>query len=117
MNTMRYAVISTLAASTLVGTLVYASQSDDRDHERISEQRSVTTISLSQAVAVAEQHAKGQAIGGELERSDGRAVYEVEVASAGHVIEVKVDAVDGTVIGTESDRSDDDAEERRRDKS
>jgi uncharacterized membrane protein YkoI len=116
MNTMRYAVIGTLAASALVGTLVYASQSNDRDHVMVPEQRPVT-ISLTQAIAVAEQHAQGQALGGELERSDGRGVYEVEVASAGRVIEVRVDAVDGTVIGAKANRSDADAEERQRDRS
>jgi uncharacterized membrane protein YkoI len=116
MNTMRYAVIGTLAASALVGTLVYASQTTDRDHAMAPEQRP-GTISLTQAIAVAEQHAQGQAVGGELARNDGRAVYEVEVANAGRVIEVKVDAVDGTVIGAEADRSDDDAAERQRDRS
>lgn len=116
MNTMRYVVLGTLAASALAGTLVYASQSGDGDHAMAREQRPAT-ISLAQAIAVAERHARGPAVGGELERSHGRSVYEVDVASNDRVIEVKVDAVDGTVIGVEHDRSDAGTEERRQDRS
>lgn len=115
MKTTHYLVIGTVAASALAGTLVYASQYGERDRAAIPE-RVLTPISLSQAIAIAERHAEGPAVGGELEQSDGRPVYEVDVATGGRVIEVKVDAGNGSVIGVKTDHADDggDGEKRAR---
>ncbi len=116
MKTPHYLAIGTLAASVLAGTLVYASQYGDRDRSAVSEY-GLPTISLAQAVAIAERHAQGQAIDAEFEQHDGRGFYEVEVATARDVIEVKVDSGNGNVIDGEANHVDADADEDKRDRS
>jgi len=116
MKTPYYLAIGTLAASALAGTLVYASQYGERDRTALPEY-GLPTISLAQAVAIAERHAQGQAIEAEFEQRDGRGFYEVEVATARNVVEVKVDSDNGNVIGDRADRVDDDADQDKRDRS
>ena len=115
MNKTNYLVIGTLAASALVGSLVYASQYGEGDHAALPT-HGLPPVSLSQAVAIAERHAPGQAISAELEERDGRAFYEIDVATAGDVIEVKVDGGNGSVIGDKADHADTDADEEKRDR-
>ncbi len=107
MNTNGYLMIGALSASVLAGTLAYASQRDDRDAAARA-LAAQPAISLSQAIAIAEQHAQGSATSAELERKDGKAYYEVDVAAAGGTVEVKLDVRDGSVIGTKSKHADKD---------
>jgi uncharacterized membrane protein YkoI len=99
----------------LAGALVYASQYAGRANIARSEDEQAR-ISLTQAIAVAERHVPGNAVGVELEQRDGRAFYEVEVASAGRTVEVKVDSADGSVIGAEPERAAQNAREGKRDR-
>jgi uncharacterized membrane protein YkoI len=115
MNTNSYLTIGTLTAAVLAGSWAYASQRDDRDDATLAV-TAPPTISLSQAIAIAEQHALGNAITAELERDDGRAHYEVEVAAAGRTVEVKVDVSDGSVIGAEPERALPEADEQKQDR-
>ena len=61
-------------------------------------------IPLTQAVAVAEQHAKGKASRAEYENSKQGRVYDVEVMSGQKVFYVRVDADKGTVISSAADK-------------
>jgi uncharacterized membrane protein YkoI len=115
MNTKSYAAIAALTASALAGALVYASQYGERANTARSEDGQAP-ISLTQAIAVAERHVPGNAVGAELEQRDGRGIYEVEVASAGRTVEVKVDSADGSVIGPESERAAQNAREGKKDR-
>ena len=115
MNTNSYLMIGTVAAAILAGSWAYASQRDDRDDAPIAA-IAQPAISLSQAITIAEQHAQGNAISAELERDDGRAHYEVEVAAAGRTVEVKVDVSDGSVIGAEAERALPEADEHKKDR-
>ena len=115
MNTNNYLMIGTLAAAVLAGSWAYASQRDDRD-DATRAASGPPAISLSQAIAVAEQHAQGSAISAELERDDGRTHYEVEVARAGGTIDVKVDVSDGSVIGAEAGRAAPEADDHGKDR-
>ena len=115
MNTNSYLMIGTLAAAVLAGSWAYASQRDDRN-DAAPVASGPPTISLSQAITIAEQHAQGNAISAELERDDGRAHYEVELAAAGRTVEVKVDVSDGSVIGTEAERALPEADEHKKDR-
>jgi uncharacterized membrane protein YkoI len=65
-------------------------------------------ISLVQAVTAAEQHAGGKAAKAELETSQGRQVFDVEVVTAKTVMDVKVDATDGKVLSAVEDAADHD---------
>ena len=116
MKATSYLVIGTIAASALAGTVVYASQSGERDRAALPEY-GLPTISLAQAVAIAERHAQGQAIEAEFEQHDGRGFYEVEVATARNLIEVKVDSGNGNVVDDKADRDDADADEEQRERS
>ena len=115
MKTNSYLMIGTLAAAVLAGSWAFASQRDDRD-DAAPAAIAQPAISLSQAIAIAEQYAQGNAISAELERDDGRAHYEVDVAAAGRTAEVNVDASDGSVIGAEAERAVPEADEHRRDR-
>lgn len=115
MNTNSFLMIGTLATAVLAGSLAYASQRDDRD-DAAPTASGPPAVSLSQAIAIAEQHAQGNAISAELEREDGRAHYEVEVAAAGRTVGVKVDVSDGSVIGAEAERALPAADEHEKDR-
>jgi len=115
MKTNSYLVIGALAAAVLAGSWAYASQRDDRD-DATRAASGPPAISLSQAIAIAEQHAQGNAISAELERDVGRAHYEVEVATAGRTVDVKVDVSDGSVIGAEAGRALPEADEHKKDR-
>jgi uncharacterized membrane protein YkoI len=115
MNTSSYLMTGTLAAAVLAGSWAYASQRDDRN-DAAPAVSGPPAVSLSQAIAIAEQHAQGNAISAELEREDGRAHYEVEVAAAGRTVGVKVDVSDGSVIGAEAERALPVADERKQDR-
>ena len=75
----------------------------------------VTKVSLSEAVAAAEQQANGRATRAELEHSKSGIVYDVEVVSGTKTFDVKVDADKGTVIASTEDKSDRDDEHDEQD--
>jgi len=63
-------------------------------------------ISLTQAIASAEQQIGGKASKAEYEHEDGRAVFEVEVVKGNEVMDVQVDPADGRVLASAQDKSD-----------
>lgn len=64
-------------------------------------------ISLTQAVAAAEQHAGGKAAKAEFEHSRKGNFYEVEVVTSAHqVFDVRVDAQQGQVLSSRLDKAD-----------
>ena len=67
-------------------------------------------ISLTQAIAAAEQHVGGRAAGAELETENGKTEFEVEVVAANTVHDVTVDALTGKVTKSEIDKADSDTE-------
>ena len=67
-------------------------------------------ITLTQAVAAAEQHSGGRATRAELEHRKGKTAFEVEVVNGKAVSSVVVDAADGKVLATKADREDRDGE-------
>jgi uncharacterized membrane protein YkoI len=68
-------------------------------------------IPLAQAVATAEQYAKGRATHAGFENSRAGWVYGVEVASGAKVFDVRVDANSGVVISAAEDQADGDQEQ------
>lgn len=57
-------------------------------------------VTITQAIATAEQHANGRAVEAELERSARGAYYEVKVVGGDGVREIHVDAADGRVLAS-----------------
>jgi hypothetical protein len=73
---------------------------------------SKTRISLTQAIAAAEQHAAGKAVRAKLEDEKGKLVYEVEVVHGTQATDVEVDIGNGKILSAKADRADHEAEGR-----
>jgi len=70
-------------------------------------------LSMEEAIATAKTQFPGQVLEAELEREDGQAIYEIEIANtAGAVTEVKVDAQSGEVLSSEIEDDDDHEQEK-----
>ncbi len=83
--------------------LVAAARADDGDHERA--RRAVEAgeiLPLARILAIAEAAFEGRMVDVELEKDDGRFVYELELLTkAGHVIELTYDARTGALLETD----------------
>lgn len=101
-----------VAATVLALGAVSAVHAKGQPNDAVSD-LALAKVSLSQAIAAAEQHAGGRATRAELESHKGKAAFEVEVVKAGTVSMVTVDAVDGKVLASKADR--DDRHEHERD--
>jgi uncharacterized membrane protein YkoI len=86
-----------LAAAVLAGALATGAAYAFEDH---ASARTAPAITITQAIATAEQHADGRAVEAELERSARGAYYEVKVVGPDGVREVHVDAADGQVLAS-----------------
>ncbi|HQR04485.1 MAG: PepSY domain-containing protein [Proteobacteria bacterium] len=109
----RYTRLFLLAiAIAVTGVAAYAAKgAGENDALAIRQAR----IPLTQAVAVAEQHAQGKASRAEYEHSKQGWVYDVEVVSGTRVFDVRIDAEKGTVISSAEDKADHDDDHDRRD--
>ena len=105
MNRKQTLIIGALAAAALATTAVYADhrESGDRNEKAALAQ---AKISLSQAIAAADQHANGKAAKAELEDENGKLVYGVEVVGDGKSTDVKVDINTGQIVSAQADGSD-----------
>ncbi len=72
-------------------------------------------ISLTQAIAAAEQQVAGKAVRADLELEHGKLVYEVEVANGAQATDVKVDGDNGAILSAQADRIDHEGHEREDD--
>jgi uncharacterized membrane protein YkoI len=93
------------ASVATAGGLVYAQQSGVTQNDAMTD-LAKTGISLVQAVTTAEQHVGGKASRAELENENGRLVYGIEVADNAKTVDVKIDAVNGTVVSAQVDQAD-----------
>jgi hypothetical protein len=73
------------------------------EHDRAPVDVSKATVTMSQAIATAEQQGGGKATRAQLENESGKLLYEVKVAGKDQVSEVKVDATDGKVLASGPD--------------
>lgn len=100
------------AGVATAGGLVYAKQSGEASNEAVAN-LAQAKISLVQAVTTAEQHIGGRASRAELENENGRLVYGVEVADNTKTTDVKVDAIDGSIVSAQTDQADHESEGRQ----
>ncbi|MGB5062966.1 MAG: PepSY domain-containing protein [Candidatus Competibacter sp.] len=101
MNRKIHQVALTILATTVIGS-AYAAESVENDALAIAGAK----ISLTQAVAAAEQHVGGKASRAEYEHEKGQSVFEVEVIKDKSVMDVKVDPMSGQVIASAEDKTD-----------
>ena len=82
---------------------------DRNDHDRARRALEAGEIlPLTQILAVAEGARSGRVIEIELERDDGRWIYELElVTPEGRLYEMEIDAATGAVVGIEREEEDD----------
>lgn len=97
------------AGVATAGGLVYAQQVGVAPNDAMVA-LAQARISLTQAIATAEQHAGGRASRAELQNENGRLVYGVEVADNAKTTDVKVDATDGSVVSAQVDQADQESE-------
>ena len=103
---VRKSLFAMLAAALVVtgGATAFAARTVENDALSINQ----ATVTLTQAIAAAEQQAGGRASKAEYEHSKTHGwVYDVEVVSGAKVFDVKVDAQKGT------DHDDDDGHDER----
>jgi uncharacterized membrane protein YkoI len=102
--------LTAVAATSLLSLGVYAASND-------AIPAATPAISLSQAIAVAEQQAAGKATRAEYEQSGPSRVwvYDVEVSVGAKILDVKVDATTGRVVSTKEDSADQDDEHDEKD--
>ncbi|HYL91383.1 MAG TPA: PepSY domain-containing protein [Burkholderiales bacterium] len=102
----RLLYVTAAAAIAALGS-AYAARDGESETALLAQAK----ISLGQAIASAEQHAKGRAVRAELENENGTAVYGVEVVDGTKATDVKVDARDGKVLSAQADRGDEGADD------
>ena len=93
-------ILATLAATVISGA--YAAESAENDALAVTGAK----ISLTQAVAAAEQQIGGKASKVEYERHKGQPVFDVEVVKGKSVMDVKVDPTSGQVLSAVEDKPD-----------
>ena len=91
MKPKRALIVGTLVAFTTGMTAASAALARG-EHDRAPVDASKATVTMSQAIATAEQQAGGKATNAKLENETGKLLYEVKVAGKDKVTEVKVDA-------------------------
>lgn len=102
----RTSIVAVITAASIAaaGGLVYASQTGMND---ATTALAKANISLEQAIAAAQQHqGGGKATKAELESEKGATFYEVEVVSNNQVFDIKIDAINGTVLSSKLDKQD-----------
>lgn len=101
-----------LVGVTVLGTAVAFAGSGAREHDNDAAVLAQTKISLTQAIATAEQHVQGKAVRAELEEENGTFVYGVEIVKGTQVTDVKVNSDDGRVLSAQADQADHEGEGR-----
>jgi uncharacterized membrane protein YkoI len=107
---MRNTLSLTLGAIILAagaGTAAYATQSGQHENDALAD-LAKAKITISQAIASAEQAAPGKATRAELENEQHGLRYSVEVADAAtrKVSDVHIDGVTGKVLSVKLDQGD-----------
>ena len=90
-----------LAATTLVLFAIPAfSATDASEAAYLAEKAKIT---LTEAVATAQSKVQGTAVSADLDSHRGAVVYEVEVLSGARLFDVRLDAVNGSIISVKED--------------
>ncbi|BAO90337.1 PepSY domain-containing protein [Caballeronia cordobensis] len=100
-----------LVATGAIAISTYAAATKENDALAISEAK----ISISQAIAAAEQHVHGKATRAEFEQKRQYNAFEVEVVNGTKVFDVTVDADQGNVLSVAEDKYERDRHEREDD--
>jgi uncharacterized membrane protein YkoI len=97
MNAKRGLIVGTLLVMA-TGTMAASAAPGSSDQRAID--FSKAPVTMSQAIATAEQQTGGRATRAKLENEKGKMLYEVKVAGKDKATEVQIDAQDGKVLAT-----------------
>lgn len=99
----RYSSLAFIAITlSTAGAVAWASATAQNDALAAAQAQ----VSLTQAVAAAEQHAQGKAVKAEFEHAKQGPHYEIEVVSGTKVFDVRIDASTGAVLSSKQDHAD-----------
>jgi len=102
----RLHTVSLLGASALLLTSVGLAMSHD-GKEKLELANLPTAVTMEEAIKTATAQFPGKVLEAELEREDGKAIYEVEIVNAsGEVREFEIDAQSGKVLSSELEDQD-----------
>lgn len=95
-------IIGNLAAGLiLTGGIVGVAVADTKDKQAVTE---APTVSMIQAIEIANTQVPGIVLEAELENEDGTTIYEIEIVKADGVeMEVEINAESGEVLAVEED--------------
>ena len=95
-------IIGNIAAGmVLAGGIVGVAMADTKDKQAITE---APTLSMIQAIEIANTEVPGIVLEAELENEDGTTIYEIEIVNAeGLEMEVEINAESGEVLLVEED--------------
>jgi|ERR1700694_2140075 len=99
MNSKRGLIVTTLLVMA-TGTMAASAAPGKSEQRDTPVDVSKASVTLSQAIATAEQQAGGRATRAKLENEKGKLLYEVKVAGKSQATEVQIDAQDGKVLAT-----------------
>ena len=105
MNSKRGLIVGTLLVMA-TGTMAASAAPGNNEQRGTPIDFSKATVTMSQAVATAEQQAGGRATRAKLENETGKLLYEVKVAGKDKATEVQIDAQDGKVLATNAAEQD-----------
>lgn len=113
MRSKKSLLVGVIGVTALGASLAFAGANNSNGgQENDAALLSNAKISLTRAIAAAEQHAQGQAVRAELEDENGTLVYGVEVASGTRTTDVKVDINNGKILSAQADQADHETEGR-----
>jgi uncharacterized membrane protein YkoI len=95
------ALLGAAAVAGVIGAAA-AARADQEDLRLFAEAK----VRLTQAIATAEKHLDGQAIGAKLDDDSFKPAYQVSVVKDNRVFDVQVDAVTNAVLSSREDRDD-----------
>jgi uncharacterized membrane protein YkoI len=99
MNSKRGLILGSLLVMATATTVAFATP--DKSEQRGGPvDLSKAPVTMSQAIATAEQQAGGRATKAKLENEKGKLLYEVKVTGKDQATEVKIDAQDGKVLAS-----------------
>ncbi len=101
---MKIPYLLEMTAVSLIGLHTIAVEARDvaTPYAQLS-QASSTRITIGQAISIAEKEANGEAVEAELEKEDGRMVYDIDVLTPSGKMEVFIDPETGRVLSVHPD--------------
>ena len=102
MNDTFRILLGAAAVAGVTGAAATAARADQEELDLFLQAK----VMLTQAIATAEQHLGGRAIGAKLDDDSFKPAYEVTVIKDNRVYDVQVDTVTNAVLGSREDPDD-----------